>query len=171
MEMTRVKFKDLTAPLQRARDWLRDQASAGEAAECPCCGRAVGYELRLEHVHASELLRFAQAAREQADRYGGEVVDQGIHVPTVLGGTAESYSQNCLSQLRHFGLVKQSGAKAGWWKLTEKGAEFLLGTVNVERAAWLFKSELLKYVDAAGTVGIHDLVPADEYHERMGDAA
>jgi hypothetical protein len=150
-------------PLAAARDWLDEAVRDGAGAHCPCCDRPAGYEVRLERVHVRELLRFYAEAARLVEDYGGSLEGAGIHVPTTLGKTATSYSQNCLSQCKHFGLVQPSGDKPGWWKLTRGGVRFVAGGLKVPRAAWVFRGELIHYVVGAGTAGVRDLVSGAEY--------
>lgn len=144
-----------------ARDWLRQTVMRGETADCPCCGRANGYELRLESAHAAELRRLFTWAGERVqavEEFVAEplkMTDVACHVPTELGRDAESYSQNCLSALRHFDLVQST--KPGWWKLTVLGRDFVLGARAVPRAAWVWRGERIRFIDSAGLVTMKGL--------------
>lgn len=168
MDAIKKTFDDLSRSVKEARDWVLERATAGEAAECPCCGKAVGYEQRLERLHAVELLRLYEEAQALADRWDISLAGAEVHVPTQLGGTASSYSQNCISMLKHFGLVKSK--KPGWWSLTKTGVGFVRGEVPVPKAVWLFKGERIKFIGEAGAVMLHDLVHPSDYNTKVEEA-
>lgn len=149
--------------LSNARAWATRKVNRVEPASCPVCDRRLGHEVRLTKTAVRELLRFVGAsdkACDEADRNGGvkrKLVDNTIHVPTVLGRDAESYSQNTLSSLRYFGLVEPRGPR-GFWHLTSAGLQFFVRNSRVHRTAWVFKGELVGFIEEDGLASVDDFV-------------
>lgn len=79
-----------------------------------------------------------------AYRAGG--ADDFIHVPSL----DHSGAVNELNKARYWGLLEESpqrradGGRAGWWKLTPKGVDFIEGRITLPKYAVVYDGKLLE---------------------------
>ena len=118
--------------LEEAKDWLRERLDHG--ADCPCCTqRAQVYRRKLNSRMARGLIALYLAT-------GGR--DYG-HLPTIAGDGCE------VGKLRYWGLVveepeaRPDGGRAGYWKLTPDGVDFVRGRLRVPKYARIYDGRRL----------------------------
>jgi hypothetical protein len=127
--MARKGFTD-SMTLGEARDELRPLVM-GPGAVCPCCKRfAKRYKRSINASMARGLIKLYRAGA--ADDY--------VHVPEVLptlwGGDA--------AKLRYWGLItehptrRDDGGRAGYWRITPLGVDYLHGTASVPKYVWVY---------------------------------
>jgi hypothetical protein len=135
-----------SALLGEAREWLRGAAQSGGAA-CPCCTQLTKvYRRPLNAAMAYGLIRaYRQVNREL------------FHMPTVLNHIAGDHAK-----LRYWGLIEEEpvrrddGGRAGWWQITDRGEQFVRGTLKVPKYALIFDGRLLRLDETGGYVTITD---------------
>jgi hypothetical protein len=127
---------DPGATLEEARAWLRLRREEG--AKCPCCKQLTRvYRRRLNSGMARALVLLYKA--------GGT---DWVHKPTILGGVGAAARDESL--LRYWGLLaeadarRQDGGRAGWWRVTLPGAEFVLGERLVPEYVVVYDSRALR---------------------------
>lgn len=111
--------------LGAARDWLWERVGEGGVSEkCPLCTQNVHiYDKRQVHSTIARALCLMYRA-------GGT---DWVHVPTIVSGSCE------LGKARYWGLVEEEqqlrpdGGRAGWWRLTDKGASFVRGDITIAK--------------------------------------
>jgi len=123
-------------PLGEARDWLRDRVEDG--ASCPCCRQfAKVYKRKINHSAVRGLVAiYAQRNNEN----GGYA-----HLPSLglgrLGGEA--------ARLSYWGLIeeerveREDGGRAGWWRITPQGIDWLHSRIAVPTYARIYDGRLL----------------------------
>lgn len=129
--------------LADARAWLGDQLQRGGAV-CPCCSQlAKIYKRKLNSNMARTLI------------IGYRTVGLAwFHAPTTVGDRGE------LAKLRYWGLVEEEqtlradGGRAGWWRVTSKGEQFILGRIELPAHALVYDGELLRLDESDGLIGI-----------------
>lgn len=116
------------ATLADAKQWLRERLAEG--AKCPCCTQLTkAYRRPLHASMAAKLLRFYRAFGTE---WGSRV--------ELTGGQAEGD----FAKLRYWHLVEESkerrgdGGRAGWWRVTERGARFCCGELRVPRYVFVY---------------------------------
>jgi hypothetical protein len=69
-----------------------------------------------------------------------------VHVPTEIGARSREEGK-----LAYWGLVEESpdprddGGRAGWWRVTARGKEFVLGRTSIPTYARVFNGRVLGY--------------------------
>lgn len=136
--------------LSEVKDELRAQLIRGEVATCPACERiAKIYRNKIDSAMARTLILMYRTAGE----------GQYIHVPSMAGDNHK------VSQLSWWGLVEDSGDKrddggrAGWWRVSDRGANFARGLITVEKYAYIYDSKVMRFSDG---------LPCD-IHDCLGD--
>jgi len=119
--------------LREAKRWLSDRLSDG--AHCPCCGQiAKVYRRKVNSTMARALI--------QLYRHGGTT--DFVHAPSLPGDTHE------MSQLSWWGLIeeerirREDGGRAGWWKLTERGALYVTNRLQIQEYAVVYDGTLVR---------------------------
>jgi hypothetical protein len=135
-----------TALLGEAREWLRQEAQVGAGASCPCCTQHTKvYRRPLNANMARLLIAFYRAA-------GRDWAHRGI----IEDKTGD------LAKLRYWGLIeedpakREDGGRAGWWKVTDLGEEFVRRIAKVPKHALIFDGRLRRLDDSSGYVTITD---------------
>lgn len=121
--------------LRDAQNWLRDQVDDG--ARCPCCTQyAKVYRRKINSGMARALVEMYVKAR-----------NDWIHKPTALSGLGAAARDESL--LRYWGLIEESseeredGGRAGWWRVTELGSDWLHARVTVPKYARVYDGRCL----------------------------
>jgi hypothetical protein len=121
------------ASLTEARTYL-ELMKWDNGVHCPCCGQfAKVYRRTITSSMARSLILLYRA--------GGTT--EWVHGPTILGGLRADEGK-----LRYWGLLQESaerrddGGRAGYWRVTGKGARFVNGQLKVPAYAFIYDSEL-----------------------------
>ncbi len=133
--------------LDEARTWLRTRRDEG--AKCPCCKQLTRvYRRRLNSGMARALILLYRA--------GGT---DWVHKPTILSGVGAAARDESL--LRYWGLMVEArqaerpdGGRAGWWRVTAPGAEFVRGELQVPEYVVVYDSRGLR--TEGRMIGIQD---------------
>jgi len=119
--------------LGEARDHVRREIRL-EGTHCPCCGQfARIYRRSITSPMVRGLVTMLRTEPVQP-----------FHLPTVLGHVAGDHAK-----LRYWGLlteleeVREDGGRAGWYRFTDLGRDFLLRGARVPRWALVYDSRLL----------------------------
>jgi len=116
-----------------AVDWLMENKDKG--AECPCCGSIVAiYPRHMTDNIARVLIRMYR-----------EAGTDWIFMPSIrTPGQDEVIS-------RHWGLIERmegrrpdGSNRVGWWRLTPRGVDFVLGRITIPQIARIFKGQLIE---------------------------
>ena len=136
--------------LEQAKQWLRDRVDDG--ARCPCCNQyAKIYRRKLNSGMAAALVRMYRT-------HGCDWQDKTI---TLRGYAAAARDE---SLLRYWDLLEEAtdtrddGGRAGWWRVTTRGAHFVQGFAKVQSHALVYDSNL-RSLDGP-MVTIHDCLGA-----------
>lgn len=138
----------MTQTLTEAQDWLRERVDDGE--RCPCC-------TQLAKVYRRKVT--SPMARGLIKQYRLAGMDYAHSASLVKSETHE------FSQLSWWGLVEEKsevrddGGKAGWWRLTRLGRDFVLNRTVTPKYARIFDGRVLELapgdevsiIDALGT--------------------
>lgn len=135
--------------LGEARDKMADKLFNGESFDCALCTqRCKIYGRKINKTMAKALVTMFLAG----------AVYKFVHVPSLDGDTHEA------SQLSWWGLIEEDsnrrsdGGKAGYWKITEKGRQFLNKEITIAKHAKVydgvvygFDGDLINIDDALGS--------------------
>lgn len=147
--------------LQEAKDWLRVRVDDG--AKCPCCTQfAKLYRRKINSTMARALILIY--------RNGGG--SRFVHIPSLRAVLAPHHS-NEEPKLRYWDLleeeqtVRPDGGRAGWWRVTDLGARWVLGAATVPKYARIYDGRCLRV--EGDQVTIRDaLGDRFDYRELMG---
>ncbi len=148
-----------SATLAQMRAWVKLRAADGDV--CPVCDQHFKiYRRKINASMARSLIRMY--------RVGGT---DYIHLPTTVGSRSREEGK-----LRYWGLVEEErvlrpdGGRAGYWRVTELGAQFVEGKVTVPQYAEIYQTECLGLT--GDQVSIQDaLGDPFVYSELMGERA
>lgn len=137
--MTHSEFND-SMTLKEVRDRLRELAEEGH--RCPCCTQMA--KIYRRKIHASMAVALIRLYRLVGV---GEWVEIAKHL---------TINQNAdAPKLRYWGLIEEEarlrpdGGRAGWWRITPAGEEWVMGRSAVPKYARIFDTRCL------GMVGEH----------------
>lgn len=135
-----MSLLELTPPngdslLREARAWLAAGMDTG--THCPCCGqRAQRYRRKIAGRSVRAMVRMWALNGQD-----------WVHLPTVVSGARADEAK-----LAYWGLIEEQrvvrrddGGRAGWWRLTDKGVDFLRGKVSVPKYAIVFDSRCVGF--------------------------
>lgn len=131
--------------LEEARDWLRDRVDDG--ATCPLCSQFAKVYRRTVHSTMARVLILAYRQHD-LEWFQLSAVERLIG----RGGSSEA------GKLRYWGLVEEEaerrpdGGRAGWWRVTPAGRDFVLERVAVPRHALVYDGRCLGLEGAPLTV-------------------
>lgn len=139
-----AELPDDSMTVGEARDWLREHVEKG--AECPLCHQ-------FSKVYRRTITSAMARALALIWHEGGWGKKLYVHVPSVdpaRGGD--------VAKLEHWGLleeertVRTDGGRAGYWRLTRRGEEWLEGRISVPKYARVYNGKLLSLTGPAWTV-------------------
>jgi hypothetical protein len=141
-----------SSTLEEARRWVLAKRAKGVG--CPCCGQfAKIYKRKLNSFMAYALVlieRYFQTAR----------VDEWLHVPSFL--IKNSCSDRECAKLVYWDLItphyaerEDGGKHAGYYRITQRGRDFVRSKITLPRYVYLYNGELLGFSDD-GEISIRD---------------
>lgn len=152
---TLVATPSLSDTIQAGKDWLRNMVYAG-GARCPLCEQhAKVYKRTINSGQAQSLIRIHR------------MVGQGwIHVSLIGAKSREE------GKLAYWGLLEEQigsghhGGRAGYWRLTQLGEQFVKGQAFVAKYALVYNGRCLGF--EGGAISIQDALGKDfDYNELM----
>ena len=124
--------------LAAARSWLRQQVDRG--AVCPCCSqKAKVYKRPMNSGIARALITMFRAAGTD-----------WLYKPAVLKGVGSAARDESIA--RYWGVIEEEltvrldGGRAGWWRVTPKGADWVRGHTTLPRYARIYDGRCLGFV-------------------------
>jgi len=148
--------------IAQVKAWVKANSTNRNGCLCPVCLRPIVTRKRnINHQMAAGLIYIY--------RHFG--MDE-VHVPTIRKETGMTNREE--GRLKHWGLVlgssekRADGGKAGYWRLTEKGAAFTRAEIAVQKYAHIFRDQCLAF--SGELVRIHDCLRTGfNYSEMMSD--
>jgi hypothetical protein len=140
----------LDTPLQAVRQWLWENVWRKPAAKCPACGRRATVDYyQIERVWVEKLALMARAP------------NQWFHL-VELGERTKGGKETFL---RHWGLIEREeghhradgNPRRGFYRITQKGIQFLRGEIPVPRKAAIFAAEMRGYKDPNDLVYVNEV--------------
>lgn len=134
--------------LAAARQWVLDNRREG--AVCPCCDQlAKVYKRKLNQCMVYALLLIYRAQQRNAD---------WIHAPSYLHKNAKrgpTVRGGDFAKLVHWGLIEtkpesdrgDGSKRAGYYKITSKGRDFVDGKIRLPKHVFLYASAFLGFSD------------------------
>ena len=149
-------------PLADVIAWLEDRLDEG--ADCPACGqRAQLYRRKLDAGMARVLIQMHQRKNRQPGRW--------VHVPSLGTPGGDPI------KTRHWGLIEKrdevredGSSRAGWWRLTDLGIQFVEDRVRVPKYAYLYSGVCVKLDEDETTSVTEALGTRFHYGELMRGA-
>jgi hypothetical protein len=118
--------------LGEARDWLRLRAY-DDGAHCPCCTQFTKVYRR--KINSSMVRALVALYRKRWDF---------VHLPPVDPSHGEAARLSYWGLIEEEPIFREDGGRAGWWRITPLGADWLRGQVTVPMTAHIYDSRLLK---------------------------
>lgn len=136
-----------TMSLAEAKEWLRARVNRGD--RCPCCGQ-------FAKVYSRKMTAFTARAMIAMYRY---YRTEFVQMPELIRQRLTSQTQGGYATLGlYWGLIeeenqrREDGGRAGWWRLTELGIQFVLGEISVPKHARIYDGRILGYSDERVTI-------------------
>jgi len=156
--MPRVMNTDMFTPLGAARYWLAVAAGDNDGAMCPCCNRFD--KVYTYCVPRSAITAIASMCRKLDAQ------------PDVVVRFSEFTANRGFSKLKHLGLIYQpkiekkiGGKTGGTWGITQKGIDFVQGTIPIPTHLTIYHDELIGVSDSVKF--IKEYWPDFNYRELM----
>jgi hypothetical protein len=135
----------VTTTLEEARAWLRERIDEGE--KCPLCTQfAKVYRRKITSPMARGLIK----------QYRLAGVDY-VHSAELVKSETHEFSQlswwNLIEECPD--AVREDGGRAGWWRISERGRQFVLYRIEVPKYAYIYDGRVLR-LDTDETVSIVD---------------
>ena len=128
--------------------WVMKKAIEG--IKCPICGRHVKvYRRKITNTMARSLI----------EMYNAHGMDWG-HMPSTI--TSQRADE---AKLQYWGLIEEEtvkrpdGGRAGWWRVTEKGVDYIRGNTSLPKYVQIYNKKLLE-VEEDVTANIRDALGA-----------
>lgn len=130
--------------LGEARDWLRERIDNGQ--RCPCCQQfAKVYRRKIHTAMARSLIVIYRSTQPW----------EWCHLPTVLGiNGGDTAKATYWGLLEEEAIIRSDGGRAGWWRLTIKGRQYVEDRVRVPKYARIYDGRCLSLV--GDPVGVRD---------------
>ena len=146
-----------------ARQALREEVEKG--AICPCCTQLA----KVYRRHMTSVTGRAMICMWRESGTGW------VHVPTLMKEQLPGIAhQGGYATLAHYwGLIEEAGEKredggrAGWWRLTTKGAQFVQNEITVHQYTRTYDSRVLSELGEMVTI-VNVLGKKFDYNELMG---
>lgn len=123
--------------------WLRRRALNG-GAHCPCCGQfSKVYNRRITSPMARGLIR---QYREVGQNYA--------HVSLTKNETHEFSQLSWWELIEEDNRVRDDGGRAGWWRITDRGRQFVEDVLRVPKYARIYDGDVIDH--EGDQVGIRD---------------
>jgi len=143
--------------LEGAKEWLRARVEVG--ADCPCC-------TQLAKVYSRKINSGMAHALIQMYKHAGT---EWFYLPNITS----RWQGRDEAGLRYWGLIEEmqerrdDGGRAGWWRLTKLGEEFVKRAIRVPKYARIYDGRCLSLSGEEITI-VDALGDKFNYHELMG---
>lgn len=176
---------DPMIPLRTARDILMTARFDKEAVICPCCdqhAKVYKRSLMLSQVKVMATLynrsRKAPIPTAHWVKIGtkSEVakLKNGPNVATVDEDRPIYTSGGDYAKARYWGLIEESGegrddgsARAGLWRITESGIDFLLGAIRVPKYMAVYNNAIVPEQPACAAISVYDVAKTFDFRALM----
>jgi len=166
--MNRPRQETMFTTLAQARFNFKDsieeaiEQSSKDPVVCPCCKhRHKVYKRTIDFSTALTLAYMYKA--------GGLVA---VHVSKVQRKYGNINSGGYFAQLRFWGLIEESknhdikgGRQSGYWRVTEKGEQFVKGIIIIPKYVHVLRNECLGH--SGDLISIVDCLPEDFDYKTM----
>lgn len=140
--------------IELEREHLQNALKRGESVECPCCNQTAKiYARKISAVMAVQLIQLNNS-------------DKPVHYKNLRnkGGGDADYSK-----LQYWGLAEQWDKFPGYWKITDKGIEFVYDCISIPDKAFVFNGSVVGFSDVL--VSIKDCLKVKfDYGDLMASA-
>lgn len=126
--------KKIQAAISTLRSSMSDQLLKQKSVVCPCCSHISALHKRtISHSMLSALSVFVQHR------------DEWFHLETVLKNEEHisAVARGDAAKLRHWGFIEAQTERRGYYRVTQKALEFLLGTALAPRHVFLYRNEVI----------------------------
>lgn len=138
-----IAFPSLRTVAEAREDLFAEAEDAG--AICPCCDQfAKVYRRRIYSTMARQLITAWRAVRDDPSVW--------FHVPTAVGYGGDICKVHYWGLMEESPAVREDGGKAGWWRFTELGAQWVQGHATVPRYAYVYNGNALRLDGPPATI-------------------
>lgn len=138
---------------------LREAVKQPGGAICPTC---------TQHAQIYRRQIYSRMARDLIALWRAGGTEEFVHAPTVL-----RRARGDDAKLRYWGLIEEEserrpdGGRTGYWRVTEKGADFVRGLIRLPKHALVYNGRLLG-MDDSETCSIQQCLGVQfDYNELM----
>ena len=121
-------------PLSEARQIVLEERFSKDGIGCPCClTLAKVYQRRIHGTMARTLITMY--------RHGG--ADGYVHTASLPGDTHEASQLSWWHLIEEEKIRRPDGGRAGWWRITHIGVNWVLARSYIPKYARIYDSEVL----------------------------
>lgn len=143
-----MEMEDPAVTVAEAKAWLKANYDKRDGCLCPACGQTVRLSTR---SISPKQVRDLKAINDACELSSGGWVNVSA-IASVRGGD--------YAKLRFWGLLAQHEERAGRWRVTLLGKQFLAGKATVNRHVFVYNNRVRAYSD--DRVSIRDVVGGNE---------
>lgn len=159
------KFDPQTATLADAQAFLKENAKKG--AVCPCCRQKVQLVEREIQSTAARVLIILHHHFQKDSEW--------LHVPSHLESIARQsgtvQKDSGWARLTYWGLIeekpKDTGKRAGFYRITEKGNQFAKGEIKLPKYAMVYNDRFLGFTPSCPEVSVTDCLGKEFSYEDL----
>jgi hypothetical protein len=131
--------------IKEAVEYLAEHMKEG--VQCPCCKQKVQlYEVKLSRTMVKGLATILHYREAHAP------LDGWVHIPTEL---PELQRIRKYPKLAHWELLEESPEKAGSWRVTKTGWNFMLGRIEIPQIALVYNAKVRGFNGPMIRIGEH----------------
>lgn len=150
-----VEVPTVNDSIEHSREWLHENRDDG--VSCPSCEQFVKvYRRKINSAMGRALILFYQKNKTE-----------WFHLPSAIGYGGDA------AKLRYWGFIeelkelREDGGRAGYWRVTEDGEQWLLGRTKAPKYALVYNSKLLGLDDEEHATITDALGTKFDYNELM----
>lgn len=151
-----VATPDDTDTIAHSREWLDE--NRGEGVSCPSCDQLVKvYRRKINAGMARTLITMYHKGGTQGF----------VHTPSLPGDTHEASQLSWWGFIEEEKMLREDGGRAGHWRVTPEGEDWLLGRTKAAKYAFIYNGKLLNLDDEESVLITDSLGTKFNYNELM----
>jgi hypothetical protein len=142
--------------VEKAREEIDEKLMAGESVICPCCDQHA--KIYRRQIHSGMVLLLINMYRTAGTGW--------VYLPSLPQKSRDGTGLHYWCLIAEDDEKRDDGGRAGWWRVTERGEEWVLNKIRVPKYALIYNSEVVA-LEGKGTSVRDALGKKFNYRELM----
>lgn len=163
--------------LNELRQWVQVRLEKPGGIRCPVCAQhAQAYKRKITKsmvnvmgrmlaIQGERMLSLTDAIKPgntfETDASG----KRWVHLPHVKQESRDATMLAYWGLIEEWSVVREDGGRAGYWRVTDEGIEFLKGEMRVFTYAHVYRGE--RYAFSGDQITVHDVAPKFNLNDLM----